>query len=868
MVVAAAFRVVHNGLADLVDAFQMPCHVVCGRRRLGLIDDLGRSLQLSVVARQADAAEVIASPLVEDPRLLEVPNGLAVGCPPTLELGVGSPRDVLLEVFEAMLLEEHPGNLAPMGLGAFVVPFSLGEVADGFKVPREGMVRCLEVDAILAFCHLQCPVPEARRLIQLVQQIVSATLVVQPLRVVEHAELNGNGGDDGLVGRIGFAARLPNGRGASSVSHIAEADLCDVKPLRLDTHVRHVLPDARASNQLHRPVRGVHVPRGEAVAESKQRFLHIGINVLQADEVSHDPRPNDLSSYPHVSVVLWPSRRRRVVRSVPATAEIDLGHADPKERVLRRREREGVLEQDAVVRRDKHRHDLDLRLRVSPESRSGLWESASTRAARPCSIGDGLASLLGIEMAISAGVVLRPFHSDELDPAFELGVPLGLSHLRGGAHCCCCILFPLLLFPIPDPAHPSGFDGEELGIFRVPENPDRVPLPEGVAQDHVACRVVDVDFGVRLPQFEGSRAANSVTEQRHASSIAVHPHLTDNAEALAGLGVDKAADGANLLHVHRLLGVSLDDALVGHAGHELSVGIQMHGEALLGGERARSSLPGHAGSIADLHFVVLAAIQRDVLALRHEDHVARRAAEGTPADPFNSVQLPDLRVLSVPHGECVRSLTADAESFHVDTGVDGKSLDVLGLLRAVAKAVADVRVQPLDMKGPGSQLHNCHVFCHPLLQNSFAQLVDPFRGHCCEERGALAPPQAGHFAAKADRRQSLPGLLPATSARSLPTPRLGGTGPRRLVVLTIESPQQHLALLCAHGEQPMLGAERDGSRAIALRGAGAFQLHRVVCPLGKVPESHQVFSARGREQARSGPPELVNALLWRVAGDA
>mmetsp|Transcript_3885 Transcript_3885/g.10398 ORF Transcript_3885/g.10398 Transcript_3885/m.10398 type:complete len:659 (+) Transcript_3885:1744-3720(+) len=152
---------------------------------------------------------------------------------------------------------------------------------------RVRIVRRLQVDPVLRLGDLQSLIPLAARLIQQVQQVEAAALLVQRLCLLNHVQVHRDDRQLGLGLRVHARAE---GAGRAGVAHLPKALLGHVQPARLDAHLGHTLPNAVGLHVLDALVRLVGVVAGKVVGEVQQCGGRLRIHTLQAGEVAqHGP---------------------------------------------------------------------------------------------------------------------------------------------------------------------------------------------------------------------------------------------------------------------------------------------------------------------------------------------------------------------------------------------------------------------------------------------------------------------------------------------------------------------------------------------------------------------------------------------------
>mmetsp|Transcript_2126 Transcript_2126/g.6135 ORF Transcript_2126/g.6135 Transcript_2126/m.6135 type:complete len:741 (-) Transcript_2126:416-2638(-) len=680
MVVAFRHGVVVDSLLDLVMPLQVPSQEIGSRRVSGLFDDLLGSGCLPIHACDADQRKVVLGAVVEVPGLVELAMGLAVARPPLEELGVRGPSDVLFQVREALAIREHPRDLSSVRVGMLKVLDGTADVANIFEVLGELVMSSLEVDAVLFSRHLQCPIPEPRCTVELVQQVKALALSVQPVGIMVEPELHRNRRDPGF--KFGLFLCKPHSCCPTCHAHIPEADLGNVNALRLDTHPGHILPDGGIFDELDGAVSLVHVLDRQIVAEVEQGLLCVFIHVLEPCEVVQDPRLQEWPpNKPRIAalwfVFRWVAPRGLGLGSAGITGTatsaddhhfgaahvgiagvVRCGKEEPRDANPHKRSKwpfqwNCALHLNAIVRGDEQGRHFHLAFRRDSPT---------------------FLHLLKLIQCIRLEVVARRHGGGLRLSGLQRVVTDGLGTRR------------------PKPR----FDSEELWVHGIPEMPcrgSRVLLPTKLKRVHqVAVSVVDEEAAVWLKDAESSN--HFVTQDGHlvASRVACDgPHQP---QRLASFFVNKSPRGANLPWILAVEVKELDVSKGRGNGKEPVVDVQEHWVPFSFG---KGDPPPGCWLALQIALFYRAAHRLVDVALP-EDHRLGTSRKGGVLHGITVPKLKDLSPGAAPHGKLG---AGQAEASDMDVCRD----DVLGAL------------EPLNANEVPGELHGNHSTAHSAVED-------------------------------------------------------------------------------------------------------------------------------------------------------
>mmetsp|Transcript_292 Transcript_292/g.761 ORF Transcript_292/g.761 Transcript_292/m.761 type:complete len:810 (-) Transcript_292:844-3273(-) len=807
---------------------------------------------------QADQGQFVAHALINLDGAVELFQTFAVLAPPLGELLVALGLDVALKLLDAVCFEQHAGHLLAVRSRGFIVGDRRLEVAQRLQVPTELKVSLAEVDAIKTVGDLKSlgPLPAGAQ--HLVEQVEPPAVGVQPLCVVQQAELDGHHRNLRLPLRLLLA--LSQRGCAASMAHVAHTHFRNIQPPSLDAHVGHVLPHRHVLDQLDGFVRLVHVADRQVVAKVDESALGVLVNLLvKANKVSH----RAALEAGHTVHRLGDEEKAR--------------HLDAQERIQAGVERERVLHHhpDSLVRCEE-RHHLHL---------GHVDSGAPPPLPRNTDLLQALLFLLAL-LALQARLS-------------RAGGFVVLGHVAQPAPAQRCIrrlARRRALFERAQAlAHALRLAGQQLGFLPVPKVRHRITVwPKVVRLHFILVQVPHVNARVRLAH---ELALDNVAQNAHPSPIRIATNganLTDKGRfqrlpTSRALWLHEPRAAAHLPRLTARNVVHLENTLVcGHC-QELAIDVQEPGLALHLGKGDR--LAGHPLHVGDLELVSIRLKDRFTVEC-HGLGLGRKA--GDLVHPI-VLELIHLRLLLVPHQH--------VGVVHIDT------------FYAEPDMALDARRRPaLDQQLLSGELHGRNIVSEGAMQDGLVhdgRLV--FHGHS-KRRLARPPLNLGHWSSnRAESRHRLPVLRRAGRVVELALSdrvflvRIAlsvqatfslvvTTGPGRALLARVglaasqhggrlahKSPQVDLPAGRGGGQHPGSGVEADVRHSLltdavadlAFTAAIVFvdalgphandAIHvvardEIALVVWDVPEPNHRLSRAGRQQAGAGPNRFLHAV--------
>jgi hypothetical protein len=188
-------------------------------RVVGLQSNLQSAGDISEHTEETNNTSEILGLFVKAKGFLKHALSFEVLSPPLIELRLSLALDECLKSIKVSSFTKHPWDLNFMSITQNEVSYGIVDLADALKMLCKSVLSIFKVDPVILFSNFNRLIPFSTGLVEFTEKIISATLTIKLLSIIDHVELDSDHGDSSL--RFLLLLSFSGGLSSSSKSHVS-----------------------------------------------------------------------------------------------------------------------------------------------------------------------------------------------------------------------------------------------------------------------------------------------------------------------------------------------------------------------------------------------------------------------------------------------------------------------------------------------------------------------------------------------------------------------------------------------------------------------------------------------------------------------